>query len=159
MWSPSAGWLYTTSRMTSMPAPRGQGLLGHELVHRHELDRGDADPLQVGEHGGMREAGVGAALVLGYLRVAQGQPAYVRLVDDGLVVRDLRRPVVTPVEERVDHHVLRHPRRAVGGVALPGAGELVAEQGLVPAEVALDRLAVRGEQQLRAGAAPAPGRG
>ena len=135
-----------------------QGLLGDELVHRHELHRGDPDPLQVRDHRRVGEPGVGAALRRRDLRVAQGQPAHVRLVDDGLVVRGLRGPVVAPVEERVDDHVLRHVRRAVRGVPLPGVGELVVEQRLVPADVALDRLAVRVEQQLGAVAAQ-PARG
>ena len=134
-------------------AARDQGLLGDELVHRHQLDRGDAEPLQVRDDRGMGEPGVGAALRRRDLRVAQGQPAYVRLVDDRLVVGDLRGPVVAPVEERVDHHVLRHVRRAVLGIPLPGVGELVVEQRLVPADVTLDRLAVRVEQQLGAVAA------
>ena len=33
-----------------------------------------------------------------------GQALHVRLVDDRVVVRDARRPVVAPVEVRVDHH-------------------------------------------------------
>jgi len=125
-----------------------QELLGHELVHRHELDRRDADPLQVGDHGGVREAGVGAALVLRDLGMEQGQPSYVCLVDDRLVVRDLRRPVLPPVVERVDDHVLRHVRRAVRGVPLLRVAELVVEQRLIPPDVSLDRLTIRVEQQL-----------
>ena len=135
-----------------------QELLGHELVHRHELHRGDPEPLQVRDHRRVGEPGVGAALRRRDLRMAQGQPAHVRLVDDGLVVGGLRGPVVAPVEERVDDHVLRHVRRAVRGVPLPGVGELVVEQRLVPADLTLDRLAVRVEQQLGAIAAP-PARG
>ena len=45
-----------------------------------------------------------------------GQALDVRLVDHGLVVRGARRPVVVPVEERVDHHRARHVRRGVGVV-------------------------------------------
>ena len=129
-------------------AARDQGFLRDELVHRHELHRGDPEPLQVRDNGRVPESGVAAALLGRDLRMAQGQPAHMRLVDDGLVVGGLRRPVVAPVEERVDHHVLRHPRRAVRGVALPRVGELVVEQGVVPADVPFDRLAVRIEQQL-----------
>ena len=65
------------------------------------------------DHRRVRDPRVGPALLRRHLRLAQGQAAHVRLVDHRLVVRDLRRPVVAPVEERVDHHVLRHPRRAV----------------------------------------------
>src|SRR5919109_1454042 len=49
-------------------------------------------------------------------------------------------------------------RRAVAGVPLRGVGELVVEQGLVPADVTLDRLAVRVEQQF-GGLAAEPARG
>ena len=125
-----------------------QELLRDELVHRHELHRGDPEALQVRDHRRVGQPGVGAALCRRDLRMAQGQPAHMRLVDDRLVVRGLRGPVVAPVEERVDDHVLRHVQRAVGRVALPGVGKLVVEQGLVPADVALDRLAIRVEQQL-----------
>ena len=133
-------------------------LLGHELVHRHEFHRGDPEPLQVRDHRGVGDTGVGAALCGRHLGMAQGEPADVRLVDDRLVIGGLRGPVVAPVEERVDDHVLRHVPRAVRGVPLPGVGELVVEQGLVPADVTLDRLAVRVEQQLGAVAAQ-PARG
>src|ERR1035441_10662452 len=92
-----------------------------------------------------------------HCRMAQGQPAHVCLVDDRLVVRDLRSPVVAPVEERVDHYVLRHPRPALGGVLLPRVAELVVEQRVVPADVPFDRLAVRVEQQLGAVTAPPAG--
>ncbi len=49
----------------------------------------------------------------GQARVQLGQPLHVRLVDHRLVVRRARRAVLAPVEERVDHHALRHVRRAV----------------------------------------------
>ena len=43
-----------------------------ELVHRHQLDRGDPEPGQVGGDRGVREAGVGAAQLLGVRRGAAG---------------------------------------------------------------------------------------
>ncbi len=60
----------------------------------------------------------------------------------------VRWTVVAPVEERVDHHRLRHARRGVVVVAAVGVAEVVAEQRLVPLEVAVDRLRVRVDQQL-----------
>src|ERR1700727_1341809 len=92
-WSPSAVWLYTTSRMTSMPA----SCSALTMV----LNSPTCSPRCPAEEYRLREAGVGAALVLRDVGVAQGQPPDVRLVDDRLVVRRLRRPVVAPVEERV----------------------------------------------------------
>ena len=46
-----------------------QGAVVDELVHRHQLDRGDAELLQVRDDRRVRHAGVGAALFLGDLRV------------------------------------------------------------------------------------------
>ena len=86
-----------------------------ELVHRHQLDRGDAE---------LRAGGrsiAGCAMPAYVPRISSGmsgcghrQALDVRLVDDRLVVRRARVPVVLPVEERVDDDRLRHVRRAVG---------------------------------------------
>src|SRR5450756_2039822 len=93
---------------------RGQSLLGDELVHGQQLDGGDADPLEVLDHRRVRESRVGAALVHRDGRVAQGQAADVRLVDDRLVVGDARRAVVAPIEEWVYNHIFWHKWGAVG---------------------------------------------
>ena len=76
----------------------------HELVHRHQLDRGDAEVGEVLDDAGCAIAGVGAADVLGDAGVRHRQALDVRLVDDRLVVLVPRRPVVAPVEEGVDDH-------------------------------------------------------
>ena len=70
----------------------GQALLDQrgvvdELVHRHQLDRGDAERLQVLDDRRVGEGGVGAAHLLGDVRVRLGEALDVRLVDDGLGVR------------------------------------------------------------------------
>ena len=132
-----------------------QRLLGEELVHRQQLHRGDPDPAQVLDHRRVAHPRVGAPLGQRDLRVAQRQAADVRLVDHRLVVRDARRPVVAPVEERVDDDVLRHERRAVGRVPPPRVAPLIVKQRLVPGQVALDGLGVGVEQQLGRGAAGA----
>ena len=44
-----------------------------ELVHRHQLDRGDAEPAQVVDHRRVGEARVGAAQLLGDLGMADGE--------------------------------------------------------------------------------------
>ena len=59
-----------------------------ELVHRHQLDRGDAELREVVGHRRVGEPGVRAALLLGDVRVQLGHPLDVRLVDEGLVVGD-----------------------------------------------------------------------
>ena len=53
---------------------------------------------------GCARPGVGAAHVRRDVRVAHRHALDVRLVDHRLVVGDAQRPVVGPVEERVDHH-------------------------------------------------------
>ncbi len=85
-----------------------------ELVHRHELDRRDAQRHEVLDDGRVRHARVGAAQLVGDVRVEHRHALDVRLVDDAVVVVPVRRAVVAPVEERVDddrHH--RVPGRVV----------------------------------------------
>ena len=89
--------------------------------------------------------------------MAQGEAPDVGLVDDRPVVRGARRPVVAPVEERVDHYVGGHVRGAVGGVDPREIAEPVPEQRLMPADLAIHRLPVRVEQQLRRVTPVAPG--
>ena len=75
----------------------------------------------------------------------------VRLVDDGLAPRHIRRAVVTPVELVVDDHRLRHAASRVVDVArqvLGSAAESIAENRHVPIDVAADAAGVRIEQQL-----------
>jgi hypothetical protein len=67
-------------------AALGQVAVVDELVHRQQLDGGDAEVQQVLDHRRVSEARVGAALVLGYVRMQLRQPADVGLVDDALVV-------------------------------------------------------------------------
>ena len=66
--------------------------------------------------------GVGAAQLLGNLRVTLGEALDVRLVDDRPVPGCVRAAVVAPVEERVDDDALANERRAVEIVlrAAPG---------------------------------------
>ncbi len=119
-----------------------------ELVHRHELDRGDAELLQVRDHRRVRHTGVGSALLLGNVRVQLGEALDVRLVDDRLVVRRARHAVAVPVEERVHHHAQHHVRGGVLVVDRVLVTEVVAEEGLVPVELARHRLRVGVEEEL-----------
>jgi hypothetical protein len=129
-------------------APLGQHVVADVLVHRHELDGGDAEGLQVLDDGRVRQAQVRAALLPGQVRVQPGQAPDVGLVDHALVVGHPRRPVPGPVEERVDHHAPGDERRRVVGVAAAGPAELVGVHRRVPGHLALDRLGVRVQQQL-----------
>ena len=126
----------------------GQLVLRHRLVHRHELDRGDAEPGEMVDDRGRGQARVGAAQLGRDLRMAHGEAADVRLVDHGLVIGRARLPVAGPVEVGVDHHAARHERRAVGVVGLGRVARLVVEQRLIPAQAAVDGLAVGVQQQL-----------
>ena len=112
--------------------------------------------VQVLDRRRVRDAGVGAAQLLGDPRVGHRQALDVGLVDDRLVVRRLRRAVDAPVEVRVDDDGLRHVRRRVVVVALLGL-EVVAEDRLVPVDLAVDGLGVRVEEQLVRVAAQALG--
>ena len=119
-----------------------------ELVHRHQLDRGDAELLQVVDDRGVREPGVRAAQLLRDVGVQLGEALDVRLVDHGLVVGDRAAAVALPVEERVDHHAVGHVRRGVVVVARVLVAEVVGEERLVPVDLAVDGLGVGVEQQL-----------
>ncbi len=136
-------------------APLDQVVVLHELVHRHQLHGGDAEPAQVLDHGRVGQPRVGAADRRGDVRVVDGQALDVGLVDDRLVVGGPRVPVVLPVEEGVGDDGLHHVGGAVLVVAPVRPVELVAEDRLVPVDLALDRLGVRVEEQL-AGVAAQP---
>ena len=122
----------------------------HEHVDRQQLHRGDADGLDVPDHLGRRQAAERAAQLLRHRRVQLGHAAHVRLVDDGMLPRDLRRAVVAPGEGGVDDPALRHQGRAVPLVERQVVHRLhlVAEQLRPPFEVAHQRLGVRVDQQL-----------
>ena len=129
-----------------------------ELVHRQQLDGGDAEVLEVLDERRVGHAGVGAAQLLGDVGVADRRPLDVHLVDDGVVPRGAQRPVAVPVEERVDDDAAGDEGRRVVVVALVGVGPAVAEHGLVPVDLALDGLGVGVEQELgRVAAVPGAG--
>ena len=135
-----------------------QGGVLDELVDRHQLDGGHPQLGEVAGHGGVAEPGVRAAQVLGDVGVQLGHALDVRLVDDALVVGDLWRPVALPVEEGVDHDAERHVGRGVVVVARVLVAEGVAEEALVPVDLAGRRLRVGVEQKLGGVAAQPLGR-
>ena len=139
-----------------------QGEVVDELVHRHQLDGGDAEALEVLDDHRVRDARVGAADLLGDVGVGLGEALDVGFVDDAVVVLVPRQAVLAPVEERVDHHREHRVAEAVldvrPGRVLAGRVEVVGEQRLVAVGLAVDRLGVGVEQELRGVAAVALGR-
>ncbi len=100
------------------------------------------------DHHRMRHTGVGAPVLRRKPGVGDRQTADMRLVDDRLVVRGARRAVAVPVEERADDHRLHHPGRGILGVHAVGVAEVVAEDRLVPVDLAVDRLRIRVQKKL-----------
>ena len=131
----------------------------HELVHRHQLDRGHPQLPEVPDHRRVRQPGVAAPDVLGDVGVAHRHALDVRLVDHGLVVGDAQRPVAGPVEERVDHHRGHRVRGGVGVVVGARVAEAVAEQRLVPVDVSRRRPWRRGPAAACSGCSAARRRG
>ena len=134
----------------------GQERLVGDVVDRQQLDGGDAERLEVLDRRLGGQAGVGAAQVLAHPGVAHREPLDVRLVDHRPVHRRVRRPVVLPLEAIVDHDGLRDGERGVLVVALEvgvvaglGVGDVGQHVAAVPAHLALDRLGVRIDQELR----------
>ena len=115
--------------------------LGGELLHRQQLDGGDAEVLQVVDDDRVTEAGVRPAQLLGDPVVQLGEALDVQLVDGGVAPPRADLAVVAPVEVVVDHDAAGDVRRGVALVApLRGGrrGELVvgleAEDGRVGVE-------------------------
>ena len=131
-----------------------------EGVDRHQLDGSDAELDEVVDHGRMTKGREGAAQ-LGRHRRVQGREALdVRLVEDRVAPWPLRRPIVTPgVGWSVDD-AFRHHRRAVAPVRSQVAAvrsRTIAEQGVVPADAAVQAPGIGIEEQLvRVEAVPAP---
>ena len=122
----------------------------HELVHRHQLHRGDTEGLQMVEHRLAAQAEVGAPDLRRDVGVGRADALHVGLVDDRVVPRGAGMAIVGPVEERADHHRLGHERSRVagGGLAVGPVGEGVAEHGLGPLDLAVDRLGVGVDEEL-----------
>ena len=95
-------------------APLGEELLVGDVVHREQLDGGDAEVAEVRDRGLRGEARVRAAEVLAHAGHQLREALHVHLVDHRLVPRRRRRPVVLPRERVVDDDALRDR----GGVVL-----------------------------------------
>ncbi len=129
-------------------APLGEGAVVHVLVHRHQLDGGHSQSLEMRDHDGMSQAGVAASGLGGNLGMAHRHALDVRLVDHRLVIGNAQRSVVVPVEERGDHDRLHGIRGGIGVVHRLRLAEPVGKQRLVPLDAPIDRLGVGIQQQL-----------
>jgi hypothetical protein len=129
-----------------------ESLVG-DVVDREQLDRGDAELLQVREGGVGGERGIRAAQVVTDLRVQLREALDVGLVDDSFVPRDIRPPVVLPVEARVYDDALRDRVGVVLVVeleirVLSGARDVREDVRPVPLHRPLDRLRIRVDEEL-----------
>ncbi len=132
-----------------------QPVVVDELVDRHQLQGRHPELGEVADDRRVRQRPVGAAQLLGEVRMVHGQTLDVGLVQHGVVVLVARRPVVGPVEVRVHHHRAHRVRGGVQVVARVRPAEVVAVHRLVPADPAADGPRVRVQEQLRPVAAPA----
>jgi hypothetical protein len=73
-----------------------------EGVHREQLDRGDAEVLEVGDHRRRREPGIGAAQLRRQIRMTGREPLDVELVDHRIVERGIGAAIVAPGKGAVD---------------------------------------------------------
>ncbi len=108
-----------------------------EGVHGHQLQGRHAELLEVLDHRGRAEGGVGAALPLGDIGAQLCQPLHMGLVDDRALPGDLRRPIIAPGEGGIDHHAFGHARGIVppvDGQVLAPPADPVAEMGIGPAK-------------------------
>jgi hypothetical protein len=120
-----------------------------ELVDGHELDGRDPQVPEVADDRRMAHAGVGAAHLLGDLRVEHRHALDVGLVDDRLRVVVMGAALCAPVEVRADDH--RH-EGVVDGVLVVGGVrgvEIVGVQRVRGRHRPVEGLGVGIEQELR----------
>ena len=127
-------------------------------MDRQQLDRADAEVLEVADHGVAAEAGVRAALVLGDLVVQLGVALDVQLVDDRVPPAGEQVVVALPVELVVDDDRAGHRGRGVDVAARGGVVRVEGQRRRAGDDIARDRAGVGVEQQL-GGVEPAAVRG
>ena len=120
-------------------------------MHRQELDRGNAEPLQVLGHEGVREARKGAAFGLGDVREQSRHATHMGFVEDRVIPRRVGAPVVPPLEAILGHRGFHDCGRAVAPVEAQiraRAMHAIAEHGIGPSNVPHELLCVWVEQEL-----------
>ncbi len=120
-----------------------------ELVHRHELYRCHSEALEVVDAVRMREAAIGTPNLSGQRRAQRGEAFHVRFIDDRAMPGNIGGYISRPVKERCGYNRPWRKRRAVLLVETAKLrGILVAEQCIVPLNVAPYGPRVRIEEQL-----------
>ncbi len=129
-----------------------QALVVDERVHRQQLDRGDAEALQVIDHRRAGESRVRAAQLLRNVGMQLRQPLDVRLVDHRVLPAAMRGGRSSPqVKAESTTRLFGHAARVVARVerqVLAPAADAIAEMRVGPAQRTLDHACVRIEQQL-----------
>ena len=103
------------------------------------------------DHPRIGEAGERAADLLRQVRMQRRHSLDMRLVDYGLGPVAPGPDILAPCESRIDHHTFRHHEGAVAAVdgqILAPRSDAIAETGIVPANIADERLGVGVDQQL-----------
>ena len=123
----------------------------HEVVHRHQLHRRDAEALQIVDDRRGGESRVRAAILRRHIGMLHREAAHVHLVDDRVVPRRTRTAVIAPGERRIDHLALRHAQRVVAPVERQIASltaDAIAEVRVGPRQRTDDRFRVGIEHKL-----------
>ncbi len=118
------------------------------VVHRQQADGGDAQVLQMAQHGRLRQAGIGAAQGLGHAGVQRGVAFDMQLAQHGVGQCGARRAVVAPVEVVVHHPGLQRRGGVVARVGLQRVVAVMAEVRRAPVELADDLARIGVQQQL-----------
>ncbi len=123
----------------------------HEVVHRHQLHRRNAETFQIVDDRRGRESRIGAAILRRHIGMLHREAAHVHLVDDRVVPRRAGMLVIAPGECGIDHLALRHAERVIAPVErqiAPRTADAIAEVRVRPRQLTDDRLRVRIEQEL-----------
>ena len=132
-------------------AALGQVSIVEERLHRHQLDRGDAELHEVIDYPRVRETAEAAAHLRRDVAMKRRHALDVRLVDDRVGPGVLRPDVRPPGHRRVNHLAFRHDECRVAPVErqIPApVTDPIAEHSVMPADLAMQRQCVRVEQQL-----------
>ena len=130
--------------VVAQPQPL-QARLAGEMGDGQQLQSGDPEVFQIGDHGRMAERLIGAAHLFGDRRMEVGQPFYMGLIYNGVAPRRARRGIVFPVVVVTHHHAFRDDMGAVAVVGFPIAGV----ENRVIFKFALHAVGTRINQQLR----------
>ena len=123
-----------------------------KAVNRKQLDRGDAEPLEMIDHDGRRQAAIGAAQAWRHVFTLLRQALDVRLIDDGVLPGNMRADLAAaPVEGLIDDHGFRHAAGIVAPVEreiLTRASGAVGEMCIAPYQPSGKPPSIGIEQQL-----------